>query len=224
MGYFRSRLKAVIEKSTAIAVSGLRHTFEGGASLSFPDFEVNQNEHLLLFGNSGSGKTTLLHLLAGLIRIQSGDIRLLNQSLKGLSQSQLDAFRGEHIGLVFQQARFIKSLSVIENITIAQYFGRSEVNEKSALALLSELKIAHLADQSTAALSGGERQRLGIARALAVQPSIILADEPTSSLDDRNTEAVAQLLLREADAYKAALIVVSHDSRLRTHFKNHLEI
>lgn len=192
--------------------------------ISFPDFEVLNNERLLITGNSGTGKTTLLHLLSGLLRVQKGEIAIAGSRLGNMSQQKLDKFRGENIGLVFQQPKFIRALSVIENVLTAQYFGNGKVDSERALFLLSKLGIESMANKQTRHLSGGERQRLAIARALAAKPKILLADEPTSSLDDMNAEAVYNLLATESEENGASLIVVSHDQRLKGHFKNRVEL
>lgn len=174
----------------------------------------------MITGNSGTGKTTLLHLLSGLLRVQKGDVEIAGKNLKTFSQAELDRFRGRHVGLVFQQPRFISSLSVIDNIAAAQFFGAGKSDSNAAMELLKSLGIGDKANKSTGELSGGERQRLAIARALAAKPSIVMADEPTSSLDDENAELVYNLLTKESADYNAALVVVSHDGRLKDKFEN----
>lgn len=192
--------------------------------ISFPDFDVTENERLLITGNSGTGKTTLLHLLSGLLMVQKGEITISGSNLSTFSQQKLDRFRGRNIGLVFQQPKFIGALSVLENVLTAQYFGSGNVDSKRALSLLSKLGIEEKANKQTRHLSGGERQRLAIARALAAKPKILLADEPTSSLDDVNAEAVYNLLADESKENGANLIVVSHDQRLKANFKNKVNL
>ncbi|WP_239541114.1 ATP-binding cassette domain-containing protein [Cryomorpha ignava] len=188
--------------------------------ISFPDFEISKNDRLLITGNSGTGKTTLLHLLSGLLMMQKGEIIISGSNLSALSQQKLDKFRGRNIGLVFQQPKFISSINVLENIKVAQLFGFGKVNTQDATSLLNELGIGDKAQKSTNELSGGERQRLAIARALAAKPTLVLADEPTSSLDDDNAEMVYELLHQEAVKNGATLIVVSHDQRLKSKFEN----
>lgn len=174
----------------------------------------------MITGNSGSGKTTLLHLLSGLLKIQDGKIIIGESNLSEFNQKELDRFRGKNIGLVFQQPKFISSINVLANIQAAQFFGRGKVDKSAALTLLDELGIAEKAQKNTNQLSGGERQRLAIARALAAKPKIVLADEPTSSLDDENAELVYELLHQEALKNGATLIVVTHDQRLKSKFEN----
>ena len=203
-----------------LSVKNLSYSYPNGSVIQFPDFSVDDQEDLLITGNSGSGKTTLLHLLSGLLKIQDGAVTIGDSNLSELNQKELDSFRGKNIGLVFQQPKFISSISVLANIQAAQFFGRGKVDKSAALTLLDELGIADKAQKNTNQLSGGERQRLAIARALAAKPKIVLADEPTSSLDDDNAELVYELLHQEALKNGATLIVVSHDQRLKSKFEN----
>ncbi len=209
-----------LENASVLSVRNLSYSYDNGKVISFPDFEVLENDRLLITGNSGTGKTTLLHLLSGLLMIQKGEIVISGSELKSLSQKKLDKFRGRNIGLVFQQPKFIGALSVIENVLTAQYFGSGSVDSKRALSLLAKLGIEEKAHKQTRHLSGGERQRLAIARALAAKPKILLADEPTSSLDDVNADIVYNLLAEESKENDANLIVVSHDQRLKANFEN----
>ncbi|MEM9051651.1 MAG: ATP-binding cassette domain-containing protein, partial [Bacteroidota bacterium] len=172
----------------------------------------------------GVGKTTLLHLIGGLLSIPKGEIWISDVALSSLSNQERDTFRGNNIGFVLQQPHFIQSLTVLENVKAAQYFGKNEVNEDEAVRLLNELGIEKYKSKKTNQLSGGERQRLSIARALSISPAIVLADEPTSSLDDFNALKVYELLVKEADANDATLVVVTHDNRLKAKFKNRVEL
>ena len=174
----------------------------------------------MITGNSGSGKTTLLHLISGLLKIQKGEVIIGESNLSQFNQKELDSFRGKNIGLVFQQPKFISSINVLANIQAAQFFGAGKVDKSVAMNLLNELGIGSKAQKNTNQLSGGERQRLAIARALAAKPKIVLADEPTSSLDDENAELVYELLHQEALKNHATLIVVTHDQRLKSKFEN----
>ncbi len=209
-----------VDENKILQSSGLKYSYPGQKALELPDLSCEPAGKLLITGQSGSGKTTLLHLISGLLRIQQGDVKLLGESLKGMSQSALDRFRGRHIGLVFQQARFISSLRVIDNVCAAQYFGTGKSDRQEAMRLLEALGIQSKAQGYTQGLSGGERQRLSIARALASKPEVVMADEPTSSLDDVHAEAVYHLLSTECSSRGASLIVVSHDQRLKDKFQN----
>lgn len=206
--------------NTILSASDLKYSYPNGSEIRFPDFSVKNQDDLLIIGNSGTGKTTLLHLLSGLLKIQNGSVKIGDSNLANLNQGQLDTFRGENIGLVFQQPKFISSINVLENIQAAQFFGFGKVDSKNALNLLNELGIGDKAKKNTNELSGGERQRLAIARALAAKPTLVLADEPTSSLDDDNAAMVYELLHNEAVKNGATLIVVSHDQRLKSKFEN----
>jgi putative ABC transport system ATP-binding protein len=212
------------ESQLVLKTSGLSYSYSSGENLIFPDIALPQGEHLLISGKSGVGKTTLLHLLGGLTSVQSGEIWINNQEMSKLSKGELDAFRGKHIGFVFQQPSFIQSLSVLENVTAAQYFGAKKVNRDFAVRLLSELGIEKYSAKRTNELSGGERQRLAIARALSTSPDVVLADEPTSGLDDVNALNVLDLLVKEAEQNGATLIVVTHDNRIKSQFENQVAL
>lgn len=206
-----------------IQVKDLVHHFSD-LKLSYPNFDINKNEHFLISGNSGKGKSTLLHLLSGLLTVKEGSISILGTLLENQSQSELDAFRGKHVGIVFQHPKFVNAISVMENLLMAQLFGKVSQNKERCLSLLSDLGIESKARKSPSILSGGERQRLALARALSCGPEILFADEPTSGLDDNNAEKVYNLLLKEANENNAVLGVVSHDYRLRNKFEKRIEL
>ena len=206
-----------------IRVKNLQHHFPD-LKLRFPDFEVLSGQHFLILGNSGVGKSTLLHLLSGLIQVKSGSVSILGSELENFSQSKLDAFRGKHIGVVFQHPKFVNALSALENVLIAQLFGKVNQDRIRCESLLSELGLGSKINSQPSSLSGGEKQRLAIARALACGPEILLCDEPTSGLDDDNAENVYKLLVKEAASNNAILGVVSHDSRLKDKFEKRIEL
>jgi len=206
-----------------IRVKNLQHHFPD-LKLRFPDFEVLSGQHFLILGNSGVGKSTLLHLLSGLIQVKSGSVSILGSELENFSQSKLDAFRGKHIGVVFQHPKFVNALSALENVLIAQLFGKVTQDRSRCESLLSELGLGSKINSQPSSLSGGEKQRLAIARALACGPEILLCDEPTSGLDDDNAENVYKLLVKEAASNNAILGVVSHDNRLKDKFEKRIEL
>ncbi|WP_248723165.1 ABC transporter ATP-binding protein [Seonamhaeicola sp. ML3] len=193
---------------------------KGQEDFSFPDIALNVNDNLLILGKSGIGKTTLLHLLAGLLEPTSGKVIINNVDINELSSGKLDKFRGKHIGLVFQKKYAIPSLSVYENIKARLFFSKHEVDESQIDALLNDLGLSEYKNSKPNELSEGQLQRLNIAMAVVHQPKIILADEPTSSLDDENCNAVMELLQKQAKRTNAILIVITHDSRIKENFQN----
>ncbi|MFK7757060.1 MAG: ABC transporter ATP-binding protein [Flavobacteriales bacterium] len=191
---------------------------------SFPDFTCAEGEKKLILGGSGTGKTTYLHLLTGLLRPNSGSITLNGTNIATLSSKELDQFRGKHIGLVFQTAHFINALTVKENLRVPLWLGGKKSDDSRISELLERLQIGHKLNSRIHHLSIGERQRVSIARALIHKPKIIFADEPTSALDDENTEYVVKLLEEQATAEGAALVIVTHDTRLKDLYKNRVEL
>jgi putative ABC transport system ATP-binding protein len=189
----------------------------------FQDIDLKSSENLLIIGSSGIGKTTLLHLLAGLLESSSGSIKLFEKELSDLSSHQLDKFRKNNIGIVFQRPHFVNSLTVKENLQLAQYIANKKDNNRVE-NILKNLNIFDKSDKKTNQLSQGEKQRASIALAIVNSPKLILADEPTSSLDDINCDNVIKLLKKQATDFGAQLIVITHDSRLKKHFKNSIEL
>ena len=200
----------------------IEYTHLGQQKLIFPDIALEAGESLLVLGKSGSGKTTLLNLLAGLLKPKVGEIKLAGQNLASLKGQELDLFRGKEIGIVFQKPHLLAALNVKENLQMAHFFGKK--NGQDIDQLLGELGLAKKAKSSVLTLSEGEAQRVSIARALANTPKLILADEPTSSLDDENTEKVIKLLKTQAAKIGAALIIVTHDQRVKAHIPNFVEV
>lgn len=200
----------------------LRYAHPGQPQLSFPDISLAKGDSLLVLGKSGSGKTTLLNLLGGLLKPQSGTVILGTADLTKMAGAKLDLFRGKNIGIVFQKPHLLAPLSVKENLVAAQYFAKEK--GQNVQGLLDELGIGAKANSSVKTLSEGEAQRVSIARALVNKPQLILADEPTSSLDDENTEKVINLLKNQAEKIGAALIIVTHDQRVKDHISNFIEV
>ncbi|MHA7130247.1 ABC transporter ATP-binding protein [Algoriphagus namhaensis] len=205
-----------------LETKSLSYSHPGQAAISFPDIVLDGQESLLVLGKSGSGKTTLLNLLAGLLSPETGEIFLDGKSITSMNGRELDQFRGRSIGLIFQKPHLLAPLTVEENLKLAPYFGK--VSGESPKALLTELGIAQKAHSSVRTLSEGEAQRVSIARALMNRPKLILADEPTSSLDDENAEKVIKLLQEQAVRIQAGLIVVTHDQRVKNHISNFVEV
>jgi lipoprotein-releasing system ATP-binding protein len=193
-------------------------------SFDFPNLVCNASETLLITGNSGKGKTTLLHILAGLLRPKTGEILINEINICNLSDKKLDAFRGKNIGLILQQSHFIASLNVLENVVLASWLATGKKATDKAKKLLVELDLQNQLHKLPSQLSIGQQQRVSIARALINEPKLLLADEPTSSLDDENARIVAHLLQKLALQYNAALVIVTHDQRLKEKFANQINL
>ena len=191
---------------------------------SFPDIALEKQENLLILGKSGIGKTTLLHLLAGLLKPASGKVILDNIDLNSLTTNQLDKFRGKNIGLVFQKKHAIPSLNVFENLQARLFFSKIPSDVKKIENLLEQLGLVALKKSKINELSEGQLQRLGIALAVIHNPQVILADEPTSSLDDENCKNVIEVLKNQAVHTNANLLVITHDYRIKSYFQNSITL
>lgn len=203
-----------------LETKNLRFKYDNNLELNFPNIKTSK-ENLLILGASGVGKTTFLHLLSGLLKPMDGEIDLLGTKISRLKMSEMDRFRGKNIGIVFQKPHFINSLTVKENLQLAQYISKKS-DKNRVQSLLESLGIEDKANKKTQNLSQGEKQRVSIALAIVNSPKLILADEPTSSLDDLNCDKVINILKNQASKYKAKLIIITHDYRLKKHFKNTL--
>lgn len=193
-------------------------------SFHFPDVKLNDEENLLILGKSGVGKTTLLHLFAGLLTPETGSVLLNKVNLADLSPKALDKFRGQNIGMVFQNHHALNTLTVKENLEARLFLSKQSIDLNRIDSLLTELEIKDLEHKKTKELSVGQLQRLGIALAVVHKPKLILADEPTSSLDDETCAIVLELLQQKAKQNKANLIVITHDNRIKPSFNNILQL
>ena len=195
-----------------------------------PKLEIGRGEKVLLLGESGSGKTTLLSLICGFLTPVSGDIVLNEQKLNDLKANKKDQFRSDNIGIIFQQFNLLPYANVIDNITLPLYFSKkrdSRVTNHRETALnlcrslqLSESTIAMQANK----LSVGQQQRVAVARALIGNPSLIIADEPTSSLDASTQKKFLDLMFRQIEEHKSTLLMVSHDSSISNYFDRTINI
>lgn len=210
--------------ANAIVTEQLEHTYPNSSTLSFTDLSCRQGEHYLVTGPSGCGKTTLLYLLSGLVRPSKGHVYLQGKDLTALPPAEVDRMRGRDIGIVFQKPQFIQSLTVLENLEIARYLNGLPVENKELENLLERLNIAHKRLAKPKDLSQGEQQRLSIARAIINRPTLILADEPTSSLDDDNCREAVLLLKTQAESTGSCLLIVTHDHRLHPFFSNIIKL
>jgi len=202
----------------------VQFSYDRNSSFRFPDVRCDKAESLLLLGGSGKGKTTLLHILAGLLTPTSGTVTIAGEDITLMSPKNRDDFRGKHMGIIFQSAHFIASLSALDNLMMVPYLCGKGLNRTDALALMKRLGIDHHAAKSPQQMSVGEQQRLAIARAISHRPDVIFADEPTSALDDANTREVIALLREEAAQAGSSLLIVTHDARLKAAFTNCIEL
>ena len=191
-----------------INITDLRFSYdEGEFRLSVPSLQVKGGERVAVVGPSGSGKTTLLNLVAGIARPQSGDIVTVGHKLANLEDAAIRNFRIENIGLVFQEFELLEYLDVFDNVLLPYRINSSlklddEVRER-ATGLLESVGIGNMLDRYPDQLSQGERQRVAVCRALLVNPSLLLADEPTGNLDPANKGRVLDILIDYADANDA---------------------
>ncbi len=202
----------------------LTFAYSKGHQMRFPDIRCESHEHLLILGPSGAGKTTLLHLLGGILSPSSGEIHIGDTAMHRLKGHSLDAFRGQKIGIVFQRPHFIPSMHAMENLLLTQHLSGRKTSKPMATALLKRLGIEHRAYTRPFSMSVGEQQRLAIARALINHPEVILADEPSSALDDDNCINMIRLLQEVADENNASLIIVTHDSRISEIIEKKMEL
>lgn len=196
----------------------LNHSHPSVQAVKGVDLKVAAGEIVLINGPNGSGKTTLLSMLGCLLKPNAGTIRICGRDVTVLDQRELSDFRLRNIGFVFQNFRLLDSLSVMENVELPLNLAgiRRPESRERARAALEELKISHRARFYPNVLSGGERQRAAIARALVNDPGIILADEPTGSLDSMAGRAAVQCLSEAARKSRAAVVIVGHDERIRS--------
>ncbi|MFD2891116.1 ABC transporter ATP-binding protein [Flavobacterium chuncheonense] len=207
-----------------ISTKNITFSYSKEQSFIFPDLHCDAGNTILITGDSGKGKTTYLHILAGLLRPTSGSIEIDKTDIVSLSEHKNDKYRGQNIGLVLQKSHFVSALTVLENLEMASWLANGKKNTERAKKLLNELNIANQANKLPSQLSIGQQQRVSIARALMNEPKVLLADEPTSSLDDKNAETVIRLLTDLSKEYKTALVIVTHDSRIKEKFTNKLTL
>lgn len=199
-----------------LAVRTVSHHYAGTPVLAQTGFDLARDEHCALIGPSGVGKTTLLHILAGIVRPTSGSVTLDGEVLYPESGRD-DRWRASRIGVIPQMLHLLPSLSAIDNVRLAQYFV-GNTDSDVASRLLNDLGLQARMNARPAELSVGEQQRVAIARAIVNAPRLLLADEPTSSLDDSNAERAVQLLFEAARISGALLVVATHDARIRERF------
>jgi putative ABC transport system ATP-binding protein len=207
-----------------ITTQDLRYRYPTGTPLAFAGMRVPQGGALVLRGNSGSGKSTFLALAAGLLTTTQGRIEVAGQDPAKLSATQRDAWRGRAVGFLPQRLHLSDALTVLDNLALA-YFAIGQPTDKAQIMRsLHALGVADLAQRKPHALSGGQAQRVALARSVLMQPRVILADEPTASLDDAAAHDAITLLALAAQRCQATLVVATHDARiepvLAQHFKH----
>ena len=225
-----SYLGAAHECGATVRLRAVNRSFPTAAgpcvALAGADLELAPGEVVAVIGASGSGKSTLLHLIAGIDRPTSGALWVAGRELNDLSEDALTAFRGRHVGIVFQAFQLLPTLTSLENVVVAMDFvGVIPARQRRAraLELLAQVGVADQADKLPATLSGGQQQRVAIARALANDPALIVADEPTGNLDSRTAEQVLALLASLGKLGKTVL-VVTHERELRQHFQRMIQL
>jgi putative ABC transport system ATP-binding protein len=202
----------------------LSFSYNSSHIFTFPDILLQQGEDLLILGDSGVGKTTLIQILSGLLSPQSGFVEMNGTRFQNLSSKSLDQFRGSHIGMVFQKSHFVRNLSILDNLLLSLYLSNKLQDKKRAIHLLQEIGLAGKLNNMPDELSQGEQQRAAIATAIIKNPDLILADEPTSSLDDNNCQKIITLLKEQASLTNAKLIIITHDQRLKDQFNTSIEL
>ena len=206
------------------SIQNLTHAYDGVAVLNVASWQAEQGAQWLMLGPSGSGKTTLLHVLAGILRPTSGRVTVADQDVGALSASKLDRFRGKNIGIVLQRLHLIDSLTVMNNLLLAQYMAGAAQDIARVREVLASLDLADKAHARPHQLSHGQAQRVAVARAVVNKPKLLLADEPTSNLDDTRCVQVLDLLLSQAKACGATLVIATHDQRIKSRVPNQYEL
>lgn len=206
------------------SLENVKHLYDQKEVVHVPHWNSEAGEHWLLLGSSGSGKTTLLHIMAGILRASEGKVVLAEQDISQFNASRLDKFRAQQLGLIFQKPHLIQTLTVLKNLQLAQFMAGLKSNKKRCYEVLDQLNILEKKNNYPNQLSEGQAQRLSVARAVLNKPDIILADEPTASVDDQNASQVIKLLKEQAEACSATLVIATHDQRVKAHFDKQYEI
>ena len=196
--------------------------------LNINELKISAGEKVFLFGPSGHGKSTLLNLIAGVLVGTSGTIKVLGEDFKSITQSKRDKIRGENIGYIFQNFNLIPYLNIKDNITLPCRINPNRSHNLDyniqADEIIESLGLTEHVQKNVTDLSIGQQQRVAAARALIGNPKLVIADEPTSSLDEKNTEDFMKLLINECEKRKFTLLFVSHDSRLKQYFPRSLSL
>ncbi len=187
--------------------------------IDIPHWSVEKGRQIAIFGPSGSGKSTLLHILAGVLVPSSGRVEVCGEEISQMSEAQRDAFRARRIGYVFQNFNLLQGYSALDNVLMGMTFCSVKPDRKLAKSLLDHVGIGARIKHTPSEMSLGEQQRVAIARALAKKPEVVLADEPTGSLDPRNKAQVVKLLRSMCEEQGSTLILVSHEMDIIAQFE-----
>jgi putative ABC transport system ATP-binding protein len=209
-----SGLPAIIEVKDLVVeydMGRAQGTLAHFTAVDIPEWSVYKGDQVAIFGPSGCGKSTLLHVLAGLLVPKTGTVNVCGQDLGQISESERDHFRAQHIGYIFQDFNLLQGYTALENVLLGMKFSRQRPDRRQAQELLTRVGLSHREKHRPSEMSIGERQRVAIARALAGKRELILADEPTGSLDPFHAFEVVKLLGEACREHGCSLVVVSHD-------------
>ena len=199
-----------------IRVKDIHKSFGSLEVLKGVDLEIQKGEIVSIIGKSGAGKTTLLQIIGTLDKANSGKVEINGVDVSGLSDKELAEFRNKHIGFIFQFHQLLPEFNALENVMMPAMIGRMDWKEaeKRATQLLTDLGLGERLTHKPNELSGGEKQRVAAARALMMKPDVILADEPSGSLDEENKRELHKLLKQMQDQYNQTIVIVTHDKEL----------
>ena len=199
-----------------IRVKDIHKSFGSLEVLKGVDLEIQKGEIVSIIGKSGAGKTTLLQIIGTLDKANSGKVEINGVDVSGLSEKELAEFRNKHIGFIFQFHQLLPEFNALENVMMPAMIGRMDGKEaeKRATQLLTDLGLGERLTHKPNELSGGEKQRVAAARALMMKPDVILADEPSGSLDEENKRELHKLLKQMQDQYNQTIVIVTHDKEL----------
>ena len=197
-----------------IKTSNLAYCYPDSSPILFPDIDASQGSVVLLSGPSGCGKSTWLALTAGLVKPSVGSLTVAGESVETLNGIAADAWRAKTIGFLPQKLHLSGALTVVQNLRMAQWAAGRDEDRGHIDSTLQALGVAHLAHRKPSQLSGGQAQRVALARAVLLQPKVILADEPTASLDDEAAASAIELLIQTAKTQGATLVIATHDGRV----------
>lgn len=212
-----------------LEIQNLSKTYQQGTVtidvLKEANLQMQEGDTIAILGQSGSGKSTLLSLLAGLDRADSGDIVVCGSSLQSMSEQELTRFRGQNLGIIFQQFHLMSGLTALENVSLPLELAGKNLATQAAKEALELVGLGHRLDHLPNQLSGGECQRVAIARAFVVKPRLLLADEPSGNLDTETGKRVMDILFEAVSKLGMSMVLVTHDESLaqRCHLAYHLE-